>query len=515
MIDIVLIVICVMFGTLLYDKHKREKFVIKERFSLSYKLANNELSKDGSDLSYLRDGQMSSNYTYSLPKGGDVTVAESQIFTPSYAGFLNNYSDFGISGYAPGTPRQSNFSPYTLNANMESYQPIDYDNNIASLYGYKPDGYDTTPKNTVLTCTTNDGLMGMNRWCGCDALGSSGTTETATKRLIGGVNPRTLIPPRFVPPITDIEEWGTDNYTLHSATNDYRSTDLFLSGYATLDDCKCRGVCNCVKKWNKPLIKEGFNENILSVNQPSSTIWSTSSKNIPQFENSFNVSGQLGPLTSKVNNSCRGTLMSDCGGENLSQAIADHNYLSPYDVSEHRLTRPQILQNYGLSKIPEKSVYTSITNGEDLMFIEQQRKNGLTSPYSTDYITGDEPSMIYDPRMVGYSDSKRGYVDKVLGQPKFYYDDINAARAPNYITRNKIDIYSFGETTGRLKDPKNFKTCGDNNQLAVEEFHNSALQHRSDMMQSLMNKRNGEMWQLREFPISTNGQRMLGGTSKI
>jgi hypothetical protein len=165
-----------------------------------------------------------------------------------------------------------------------------------------------------------------------------------------------------------------------------------------------------------------------------------------------------------------------------------------------------------VSRVPEKSVYTSITDGNDLMFIEQKGRKG---PYSTDYITGDEPSMIYDPRMVGYSDSKRGYVDKLLGQPKFYYDDINAARAPNYITRNKIDIYSFGESTGRLKDPRDARTCGDNNQLAVEEFHNSALQHRSDMMQSLMSKRNGEMWQLREFPISTNGQRMSGGTSKI
>ena len=28
------------------------------------------------------------------------------------------------------------FNPY-------AYQPIDYDNNIASIYGYKPDGYET------------------------------------------------------------------------------------------------------------------------------------------------------------------------------------------------------------------------------------------------------------------------------------------------------------------------------------------------------------------------------------
>ena len=452
-----------MFGTLLYDKHKRSKFA----------LISPPLVKEGFN--------GFSN------------------FTPSYAGFLNNYTENQSPhyGYTPGaSSKQGEFNIYATNANMETYQPIDYDNNIASIYGYKPDGYDTTPKNTILTCTANDGLMGMNRWCGCDSLSTSGTTETATRRLIGGVNPRTLIAPRIVPPIADMEEWGTDNYTIHSATNAYRSNELFLSGYVTLDDCKCRGTCNCARVWNKPLIKEGF----------ETTDWPT---------DETQISGQLGPLTTRVNNNCRGTLLKDCGGENLKQVVADHNYISPYDVSEQRISRPQILQNYGISKIQERPVYTSITNGDDLMFVEGKKDHASSTPYSTDYITGDEPSMIYDPRMVGYSDNKRAYVDKLLGQPKFYYDDINAARAPNYITRNKIDIYSFGETTGRLRDPKDLRTCGDTNQLAVEEFHNSALQHRADIMQSLMSKRNGEMWQLREFPISTNGQRMLGGTSKI
>lgn len=393
MIDVILIVITVMFGTLLYDKQKKHKFMVKESFTDNY--------------------------------------------TPSYREFMNNYTH-NFKG---------EFNPYSLNANMETYQPIDYDNNIASIYGYKSDGYDTTPKQTILTCTSNDGLLGMNRWCGCETLGSSGTLETATRRLIGGVNPKTLIAPLIAAPITDIEEWGTDNYTIHSATNNHKSDDLFLSGYATLDDCKCRGICHCTKRWNKPLIKENF----------------------------------------------------------------DHNYITPYDVSEYGVNRPQILQNYGISRVPERPVYTSITDGQELLYVEQERRKHTQS--SLDYITGDEPSMIYDPRMVGYSDPRRGYVDKLLGQPKFYYDDINAARAPNYITRNKIDIYSFGETSGRLRDPKD--QPGDNNQLAVEEFHNSALQHRSDLMHSLLNKRNREMWQLKDYPISTNGQRMLGGTSKI
>lgn len=298
----------------------------------------------------------------------------------------------------------------------ENFEPIDFYNNIGSLYGYKPEGYDTTPLPTITTCADN-GLLGMNRWnVGTCLLNTGDEGETATRRLLGNANPRTLIPPIIPPPITDIKHWGTDNYTIHSATNNHVADELYLSGYVTLDTCMCKGQCQCL---------------------------------VERFS-------------------------------------------------------PQILQNYGISTVPEKKVYSSIT---DEIFREPKRT------FNLDYITGDEPSMIYDPRAFGHSDPKRAYIDKLLGQPKFYYDDINAARAPNYITRNKIDIYSFGETTGRLKPP--CESYGNNNQLAVEEFHNSALLHRADLMQSLMNKRNGEMRQLREFPINTNGQRMLGGRSKI
>ena len=328
------------------------------------------------------------------------------------------------------------FNPY-------SYQPIDYDNNVASIYGYKPDGYDTTPKPSVFTCSGNDGLMGVNRWCEACPLTTVLDSEvvqrvTSTAQLIGKPNPQTLIAPQITPPIADIVEWGTDNYTIHSGVNNYRSSDLFLSGYLPLDSCQCRGQCSCFKS------KENF------------------------------------------------------------------NVISPYDVIDLSFSKPQILSNSGISRVDERPLYTSITDGNSLLHVEKSRQN---KKYEQDYITGDEPSMIYDPRHVSYSDSSRAYVDKLLGQPKFYYDDVNAAKAPNYITRNKIDIYSFGEFNGRLKDPQFFK--GNNNHLAVEEFHNSTLLHRADLMHSLMNKRNREMQQLKEFPISTNGQRMPGSKSKI
>ena len=49
-----------------------------------------------------------------------------------------------------------------------------------------------------------------------------------------------------------------------------------------------------------------------------------------------------------------------------------------------------------------------------------------------------DTSNVYDPRSNSYGTSYRSYIDKMTGQVRYYYDDINAIRQPNYITRNNI-----------------------------------------------------------------------------
>ena len=41
---------------------------------------------------------------------------------------------------------------------------------------------------------------------------------------------------------------------------------------------------------------------------------------------------------------------------------------------------------------------------------------------------------IYDPRF-GYGTGYRSYIDETTGQPRFYYDDIDAITKPNYIVK--------------------------------------------------------------------------------
>ncbi len=49
-------------------------------------------------------------------------------------------------------------------------------------------------------------------------------------------------------------------------------------------------------------------------------------------------------------------------------------------------------------------------------------------------------SDLYDPRFTGYGTSSRSYLEPVTGQVRFYYDDIDSYKRPNYISRSKVDF---------------------------------------------------------------------------
>jgi hypothetical protein len=117
----------------------------------------------------------------------------------------------------------------------------------------------------------------------------------------------------------------------------------------------------------------------------------------------------------------------------------------------------------------------------------------------------DVPSTydVYDPRSNGYGTSYRGYTDKMTGRPRFYYDDVNAIRRPNYITRTEIDHIKGVDTYGPVRSDEDIQMSNDTIRETVQNaFSEQALDFRTDMMTRLMRKRNAEMWQLRMAPKS-------------
>jgi hypothetical protein len=121
--------------------------------------------------------------------------------------------------------------------------------------------------------------------------------------------------------------------------------------------------------------------------------------------------------------------------------------------------------------------------------------------------TFQSESNVYDPRFSGYGADDRGYLEPVTGQPRWFYDDINAVTRPNFVARNKIDVFPWAAQygsgmNGNLSDGG--ITSGDGyKQLANNAYLDATLQFRTEMQERLMRKRNAEMWQRRVAPIST------------
>jgi hypothetical protein len=121
---------------------------------------------------------------------------------------------------------------------------------------------------------------------------------------------------------------------------------------------------------------------------------------------------------------------------------------------------------------------------------------------------------VYDPRFYGYGTSYRSYIDPQLGQPRFMYDDINAIRMPNYVTRSKIDHLPYADSYGPVQAGSEMGNIHNPNirALAQDSFLRDSLEFRNDMTERLMRKINSESWQKRSAP---NGNRPVGSYRRI
>ena len=121
-------------------------------------------------------------------------------------------------------------------------------------------------------------------------------------------------------------------------------------------------------------------------------------------------------------------------------------------------------------------------------------------------------SNVYDPRFHGYGTSYRSYLEPVTGQTRFYYDDVEAIKKYNYITRNNIDFTDYGTSAGPMTK-KEF--CAESVRAKAQNtFVNDTIDHRTDLQERLMRKINANAWQQKKFPIITNVMtRGYGGSS--
>ena len=277
-------------------------------------------------------------------------------------------------------------------------------------------------------------------------------TMSINQKLAGKANPKTMIAPVVIAPSHD-ENWRATNFSIQNNNNNNEQVqDWFQSGYVSMNDIYSPDS----------EIKEGYNN---KSHKPRKN------QNMSFHQRNLNV-----------------------------QTIQPGVYYEPDELEP-------VSSNIGITETrKQKFPYKKSDNGD--VYYNEYNNNARFNPPFVKQTVG--PEDIYDPRFTGYGTSYRSYYDEFVGQPRFYYDDVDAMRMPNYVVRSKVDHLGFSDQYGPMDD--NYGVNNDEmREMVNQSFLDNSLSFRNDLQERLMRKRNAEMAYLRQFPKRTNGQRMLGG----
>ena len=417
---------------------------------------------------------------------------------------------------------------YIQKKNMDTLQKENYHSNKERINGGVQQSQQSLPHRNSFG--TNSNRFCDDNYKFLDGMGSiidDPTENSLHKKITGDANPKTKIMPIIAPRSHDLSYWKATNLTNHSAINKESQVDSYYSGVKETD-CNHNEIYNSLNISEYP--QEHNNDTFENYNTPPYKI------NYPNDLASINTSCGYDQFQVKDYG-----LPSNFPGKKCDRNEYMKNYnenLYTHTIQPGIYTRSDIIEpinsNIGISfnqQFPtvtftknKQNGTTNYTEHDPIMFNQNTDNNTEHDPImfnqNTDnnlHIQSVSETDIYDPRFNGYGTSYRAYEDEFIGQTRFYYDDINAVRMPNYITRSNIDNLPFADKYGPIPEGHsngNSNTCN-MRKLANNGFLNSALQHRADISQKLMRKRNNELSQRRQAPIRTGGQRMLGGMMKV
>lgn len=381
--------------------------------------------------------------------------------------------------------------------------------------------------------------------------------QSMNQRLAGGANPKTLIPPVIVPPIADLDYWKTNNLVTHSHVNDMKQIDDYQSGYQVSTCCGAdqtpmrmidsnpalyssyrtlrsssggykqnnyrSNMSNDVSDYIEPSTRYqkkefGVRENF-KLRGPEALGEEEHAIKLPEAirdeyvvlpqEIKANQSGQVNvscgynPSQLYTANLPTNFPSSKCERSPYMDEYNDNLFtqtIQPGVYSKNQVNEP-INGNMGISFTQQLEPLTISTNGEDVTFTRHDPRI-MGELIEEPEIETVNAANVYDPRFSGYGTSYRAYENELLGRTDFYYDDIDAVRMPNYITRNKIDFMKSADSYGPMKTEYGNPNNEVIRNLANNQFMSSALEFRTGMQESLMRKNNAEGWQKRKMPLN-------------
>jgi hypothetical protein len=206
--------------------------------------------------------------------------------------------------------------------------------------------------------------------------------------------------------------------------------------------------------------------------------------------------------------SCQKNNVYDNYNKNLFTSIIQPGVYKKNDIIE------PISSNMGISFNQQFEPVTCTLDKGNTLYTSHDPRLESKTPY-TQYEFAEEPdaSDVYDPRFNGYGTNYRTYIEPMTGQVRFYYDDVDAIRRYNYITRNKLDFTDYGSTSGPMRK-KEFMDTKDIRKKAQLTFTDSAINHRTDMQERLMRKINANAWQQKAAPIHKRQMLFTVGNSQ-
>jgi hypothetical protein len=180
--------------------------------------------------------------------------------------------------------------------------------------------------------------------------------------------------------------------------------------------------------------------------------------------------------------------------------------VTPGVYMKNQINEP-INSNMGISFTQQFEPLSYERNDKGLMItLKDPNDVSMDDPqYIKEYVEKANYDNVFDPRFYGYGTSYRSYLEPTTGQTRFMYDDVNAVRMPNYITRSKVDHLPYADHYGPVEEGSEFGNIHNPNirQLAQDSWFRDSITFRDDMTQRLMRKSNAEAWQKRMYPNST------------
>jgi len=374
------------------------------------------------------------------------------------------------------------------------------------------------------------------------------TFVSKNQRLVGPPNPKTLVAPVIAPPSYDWEYWKENDFVYPSIINEKRTQDYYGSGYYTSDEPLIENYeekrpsyyQNKYKSPQTPLDILGEYNGKYPIPLDNGSQMGTSTvipKDVLVEKNrlisdayKFNKTDGVAKYQGDVNRSCTydpsninydlptNFMAGNC--ERNEKVKELNNELFTSTITPGVYYKTQIIEpinyNIGISfdqQIPPRQISKDKKGNTLYTALDPSLYEPVEEIDKTDY--GTAPYEVYDPRSNGYGTSYREYEHEITGQPRFYYDDVNAVRRPNYITRTNIDHLLKADSYGIVQSNNDIMSNNCNSRKIAEQgILDDTIDFRTDLMTRLMRKRNAELWQQRLAPLQKGGNYTMSGTKR-